>query len=176
MRTVSDIVGSRCWSRFWFGKEDAATDRLEQMTGRLFRAAQYRLTLDAFPDGDDPIICPRPPLRDVVSLDYVATDGTLTSYTGFQQDTDSIPGRVFPAIDDVWPSTREQPAAVTMVFDCGYASAADVPETVKHALKLFCELEYDDLSPAKAARVEARIAALVRGLSVRASALAGVGQ
>jgi len=42
-------------------------------------------------------------------------------------------------------------------------------------MRLFGELEYDDMEPAKATRIEKRIQTLVRGLVIRNSGLKGTG-
>jgi len=152
---------------------EAATDHVERYTGRNFRTATYTLTLDEFPE--DAIVVPRAPLVSVQSISYQNTAGDATAHTGHQLDTNGIPGRIFPPVGGSWPSTDDEPNAVTINYTAGIASADDVPATVKRAILLFCELEYDDPEPAKAARLEKRIQSLVRGLIVRDTATAGGG-
>jgi len=152
---------------------EAATDHVERYTGRQFRTATYTLTLDEFPD--DEIVIPRAPLVSVQSISYLNTAGQSTAHTGHQVDASSIPGRIFPPAGSSWPSTDDEPNAVTINYTAGIASADDVPATVKRAILLFCELEYDDPEPAKAARIEKRIESLVRGLIVRDARTVGGG-
>jgi len=153
----------------------AGCDHVERYTGRLFRTGTYTLTLDEFPDDDAPIVLPRPPFVSVQSFDYINTAGTWTTHTGHQTDIASTPGRLLPASGSSWPTTKDQANAVTIAFTAGIASSDDVPASVKRAILLFCELEYDDVEPPKAARIEKRIEALVRGLIVRDPRTAGGG-
>lgn len=106
----------------------------EHETGRQLVAARLRQTLDAFPGrwwsdsgqpGCDPVIVlERAPVLQVVSIQYVATDGTLTTLDDelYQVDYDSVPARIAPAYGQTWPCTRDQLAAVTVTFVAGHAA------------------------------------------------------
>lgn len=145
---------------------NAACDRVERYTGRMFRNCEMTVQYPAFPAGADPIVIPRGPLVSVDSFTYYDSDNGSQTYTGHQVDTLSVPGLVYPAVDASWPATKARIDAVTLTISCGY-DIDDVPPSVIHAMKLFTELEYDELDPAKADRLERRVQSLVRGLVVR---------
>lgn len=94
--------------------------------------------LDRF---EDEIILPSPPLVSVTTLKYYDTDGvqqTLAS-SYYQLDTLSRPGRVLRAYNQSWPTLQGRPQGVEIVWVAGFGtSAAAVPESIKHALKLMC--------------------------------------
>lgn len=50
-----------------------------------------------------------------------------------------------PAVDVTWPTTQDRINAVTVVYTAGYgASAASVPKTIKHWIKLAVSDLYDN--------------------------------
>jgi hypothetical protein len=120
----------------------AARGTCESFQGRAYVAQTWRVTLDRFPGGGeewtadkefvasaDPnaagtIRVPRPPLISVTSIAYVDTDGDSQTLDAadYTVDTASEPGRIVPAYGEDWPSTREQPGAVTVTFVAGYAT------------------------------------------------------
>ena len=64
------------------------------------------------------------PLISVSSVQYVDTAGdtqTLSSSV-YTVDTDSIPGRLYLAYNQSWPTTRDIPKAATITLRCGYAT------------------------------------------------------
>lgn len=97
------------------------------------------------------IYLPYPPLSSVTSITYTDTDGgsnTLaTSVYGV--DTNSEPGRVYLKYDQSWPATRDlEDAAVRITYVAGYgATAASVPATIKHAIKLLVAWMYEYREP-----------------------------
>lgn len=107
----------------------------EHETGRQLVAARFRQTLDAFPgqrlwiEESGPnckqiILLERTPVLQVVSVQYVAADGTLTTLAADQYlvDLDSQPARIAPAWGKTWPFPRDQIAAVMITFDAGHAA------------------------------------------------------
>lgn len=111
-----------------------ATAAAERYTGRAFATQTWRLTLDRFPCRT--IKLPRPPLQSVTSITYIDEDGaeqTLDSSL-YVVATDSHPGRVAPAYDEVWPATRTTLEAVKITYVAGHTSVDDVPEEAKQAV------------------------------------------
>ena len=82
---------------------------------------------------------PRSPLGSVTSVKYLDTEGseqTLSS-SFYDVDTTSEPGLVTLAYGQNWPAIRDVHHAIEVIFVAGYgATAANVPETVKAAIKL----------------------------------------
>ena len=122
--------------------------------GRQFCSATYDYYLPEFPQLDDAIVLPMPPLSNVTWIKYYDTNGALqtwgsttgsTGSTGYYytikaQDT---PGYVKPAYNKTWPSTRDRPDAVTVRFVAGSTDTDDVPDVVKAAALLKLEHLYD---------------------------------
>ncbi len=100
----------------------AATARVEIYIGSQLVTATWQLTLDAFPAI---IYIPYPPLQSVSSIAYVDEDGatqTLAETTDYVVDTSDFLGRIAPAYNEAWPSTRSEHDAVTITYVAGYAT------------------------------------------------------
>jgi len=140
----------------------AARRMCEGWLRRTFITSTWELTLDGFPGcryyGDDlrslerdavgtryGIQLPNPPLISVTSIKYVAGDGTTQTVdpSRYQVET-GTPGRVVPIAGSSWPTTRRQPGAVTIRFVAGYGDAADVPASIKIAMKLYLTSLYEN--------------------------------
>jgi uncharacterized phiE125 gp8 family phage protein len=118
----------------------AARRYCETYTGRAFITQTLRLTLDCFPANE--ILLPRPPLASVTNIQYTDSDGdtqTVDSST-YVVDAAAVPGRIALAYGEQWPTDAiEQIAAVRINYVAGYGDAADVPQTIKHAMRLLIE-------------------------------------
>lgn len=156
----------------WLRQEETADDTLiaslgaaartlvEQLTGRKLITSSWRMTLDAFPwPGGwqyleapavfpDPhtIRLPKAPLQSVQSVEYYDLGGTLRTLatTVYDVDEDEDPGKVSLAMNQVWPVTRLRPGAVRINFTAGYGAAADVPESLKTAIKIATAWLYEN--------------------------------
>jgi hypothetical protein len=95
---------------------------------------------------------PNPPMSSVTSINYIDTAGvSRTLATSEYQVEAGTPGRVVPAYGKTWPATRRQPGAVTIRFVAGYGLAADVPDTIKIAMKLYITSLYENRGEADVA-------------------------
>lgn len=115
----------------------AAAKTCENFQGRKYMQASKVLKLDAFPEFG--IIRPEwSPLIQVDSIQYVDTDGNAQTVpaSDYDVDTDTEPGRITPAYGKSWPSTRDQVNAISVNYQAGYATADEVPDDIKHAIKL----------------------------------------
>ena len=114
----------------------AATKWGQDHTFRFFMPQPWDLKLDRFPTVE--IKVPQPPLSSVVSILYIDTDGNTATWASsdYQVDTDSEPGRIKPAFNNTWPTTRAQFNAVTVKFIGGYADRATVPDGIKTLVKM----------------------------------------
>jgi uncharacterized phiE125 gp8 family phage protein len=124
-----------------------AREHVEDYTGRSLLTQTWRLTLDRFPScGEIPL--DRPNVATVTSVKYIDPNGveqTLSSTTLYSVDTDAFPGRVLLRYGQVWPSTRCQRNAVTIVFTCGYGDEpVDVPTPILAAMKLLIGTWYEN--------------------------------
>ena len=117
----------------------AATAFCENKTHRQFMTASWTMTLDNFPDV---IYLPRPPTASVTSVKYVDLDGdtqTLVDGTDYSTDFTTVISTIVPYYNTVWPSTRTQKAAVTVIFVAGYGGASSVPPDARKAILLATE-------------------------------------
>lgn len=133
----------------------AATQLAQRKLDRQLCTATIRLTLDGFPcatrHNPYAAIRPlRPPLVSVTSVGYVASDGTTTTMpsSNYIVDNSGEPGRITPRYGDTWPTPRDQPNAVTIVYTAGYGSAAAVPKNIKTWIMAQAAAQYRFREPA----------------------------
>ena len=123
----------------------AAAELAEQATGRALMPQTWDLTLDAFPEAFE---ITRLPAASVTSLKYWDTTGVQqTLGTGLYtlDSTDDFgPAYVVPVYGGVWPDTREQINAVALRYVAGYATAANVPDSIKAWIKLQVGAMYEN--------------------------------
>lgn len=124
----------------------AAREEAENYQHRAYIEQAYIMTYDAFPG--DVIEFPRPPLISVDSVKYYDTDDTENDFgsSNYIVDTNSEIGRL--ALNDgvSWPTVSLRPInALIIGFTAGYGDeAADVPDSVKHAIYLYCTHVYEN--------------------------------
>lgn len=109
----------------------AITEKAEAYTRRALITQTWELVLDCFPLRE--IALPLNPLQSVTSIKYYDANGTLTTLanTEYTVDIDSVPARIIPAYQKVWPVTLNHPGTVIIRFVCGYGTASAVPESIK---------------------------------------------
>lgn len=128
----------------------AAREYVEIQTGRQLLTASYSLTLDHFPHWRVPVSLPMPPLQDVTAITYLDAAGATQTWAAGQYVVDApagprcLEGRFYPALDCDYPDTAARRDAVTVAFDAGYGTAADVPQAIKQALLLLVGHYYEN--------------------------------
>jgi uncharacterized phiE125 gp8 family phage protein len=137
----------------------AARQAVEHAMGRAIMLQTLETTLDEFPSA---IRLDAPPIIDVVSVEYTATDGasTLLSGASYTLDNASEPGWLVPAYGYAWPATQISINAVRVRYRAGYSASTDaataqaaVPAGIKYAILLELGSRYkygatDDAAPA----------------------------
>lgn len=114
----------------------AIREKAEAHTRRALITQTWELVLDEFPCI---ITLPMSPLQSVVSIKYIALDGTEQTLdpATYHVDMDSEPARIVPAYGLSWISGRRQPSAVRVRFICGYGdTAADIPAAIRQWMLL----------------------------------------
>ena len=110
----------------------AATEAAEQIAGRAIMPQIWQLTHDGMPAFFE---LTRPNVLSIVSLTYIDTNGimqTLPSTNYALDDADDIGfAYVVPAWGVSWPATGGQMNSAVLTYQAGYASAAQVPASVK---------------------------------------------
>lgn len=118
----------------------AARDYWEGAQGRALVLQTCDLVLDQWPLGGE-IRLPRAPLRSVVSVTYIDSDGNSNTMAAadYVVDTASEPGRVVLGYSKSWPSETLRPGgAITVRYRAGHAipftaiAATDVVTAAGH--------------------------------------------
>jgi uncharacterized phiE125 gp8 family phage protein len=146
----------------------AAWQHLDGRDGWLGRALvtqEWDLVLDEFPRGTGwvssgawnssgvfgpcPIEVPLPPLQSVTHIKYIDNDGVEQTWAAAKYivDTKSEPGRITPAFDESYPSTRRVMNAVTVRFVAGYGGPAAVPGPIKLAMSALVAHWFENREP-----------------------------
>jgi uncharacterized phiE125 gp8 family phage protein len=119
----------------------------ETITGRQLVTARWKYILDSFPGPSlmgvpagrpftlpgHAILIPKAPVQAIVSIDYLDMNRTPQTMPAANYITDLAcePARITPVFGQIWPIPLPQIAAVSVTFDAGYGSAANVPEGLK---------------------------------------------
>ena len=130
----------------------AARQAAETLTGRQFITARWKQVLDCFPGPSlmgvpagqaftlpgHAILLAKAPVQSVVSINYLdmgSVNQTMSALT-YTVDAASEPARITPVFGQIWPICLPQIGAVSVTFDAGYGTAAQVPEGIKSWIKL----------------------------------------
>lgn len=117
----------------------AATDYVEQYTGKAIVSQTWRLTLDKFSDS---ILLPKNPIQSVSSVKYYDAIGDIQTLSTeyYTADTASDPAWIVLNADQTWPDTFDGVNAVRIEFVAGYTT---VPPPIKHAILMLVAQWYD---------------------------------
>lgn len=125
-----------------------ATRRVESLTNRKLMPQTWKVYYDKWPTGDS-LEIPYPMLRSISSTGVVYKDSngdsTTFSSTAWNSDIVSMPGRLVLDYDADWPSvTLYNNNPISVEFQCGYTTAATVPENFKLAIKMLVGHYYEN--------------------------------
>lgn len=85
------------------------------------------------------------PLVSISSFNYYDENGSQQSYTTYQTDTQSEVTKLVPNVDTTFPSIElGRLNAIDVTFVAGYGAASDVPDDIKHAIKILIAYFYDE--------------------------------
>lgn len=126
------------------GMIEAAVKLAEEFTGRQLMTATWDLYMDRWPCGTEPIYLPRSPIQSVTSITYLDADGVSQTWNSANYRTDlfSEPARINLVYEQEFPSARYISNSIRVRYVAGYASAAAVPQGIKHALQMMVEAMY----------------------------------
>lgn len=116
----------------------AARQVIEEEIGRALMTQTWDYTISSWPESDELIRLPRPPLVSVTSVKYYDSSGveqTLAT-SEYLVDASSPYGRISLAPNKSWPAIQTRMNAVTIRFVAGYGSVAAIPEPIRNAMKL----------------------------------------
>ena len=130
----------------------AARQAAEMLIQRQLVTARWRMVLDSFPGPSlmgvpagqtftlpgHAILIPKSPLQSMVEIRYLDMAGVSQVMPSAHYTVDKAcePARITPVFGQIWPVALPQIGAVSVTFDAGYGSAADVPEGLKSWIKL----------------------------------------
>ena len=115
-----------------------ARESVERYLRRALITQTWKWTQDYFP-ADDCIDLPRPTLLSITDFSYLDQDSVAQTVDAalYTVDTEHFPGRIIRKWNCSWPLAYPQRNAVRVTFTCGYGpTAADVPEVIKHGIKV----------------------------------------
>lgn len=115
----------------------------ENLCERAFITQTIRYTIDDFVNQvpreaavPGLIYLPRPRLIAVTGITYVDSSGTTQTLSSllYQTDADAEPARIAPIYGGLWPTARNQLAAIRITYTAGYGAASAVPEGIKNGI------------------------------------------
>jgi len=113
----------------------AARVKGEAAARRAFITQTLEATFDDWPSSCHAgglLPLPRPPLQSVTSVKYIDSDGVERTWTDFQIDARSEPGRVY--FVSLPGETLFFSGAITVRYVAGWGNAAACPEPIKQAI------------------------------------------
>lgn len=113
----------------------AAEAEAEEYCWRRFLTQTWDQFFDEF---EDPLYLRYPPLSSVTSVGYTDSNGdsqTLATSVYEAGEENGI-GTVRRKYNQTWPDTRSHEDVITVRFVCGYGDSEDVPERIKHAIRV----------------------------------------
>lgn len=113
----------------------AARAQAETITHRVLVTSTWDFRLNAFPESNEAIEIPLPPLQSVTSITYLDAGGDTQTVDAadYVVDTASEPGMVYLAPGKAWPGTQDIRNAVTLRFVAGYPITSVAASTISAA-------------------------------------------
>lgn len=121
----------------------AASEWCEEYQNRVYVQREVIDYFDAFPI----VIRPsKSPLISVDTVKYYDIDGVLQTLAAATYDVGTYkePGRIALAYNQSWPSIRAMINAVVVTYQAGWVARANIPEEIKHAVKLMIGHLYEN--------------------------------
>jgi uncharacterized phiE125 gp8 family phage protein len=124
---------------------------VEDTTGLQIVTGTWKMYLDRF--SCSPVELPKSPLVSVSAVKYMDPDGVQQTVDSsiYTVDTDSMPGRVYLAYGQSWPSIQCIRKAVEFDFSAGYGNPTDAPEGLQHAILMLVAHWYENRENASVA-------------------------
>lgn len=132
----------------------AAREYVEDRFDTTLLTTTWQARYDCFPLWQ--LVLPRMPMLDAtVTITYRNEGGTMVTMTSadsaFQVDHRTVPGRVYPLYNGVWPAVRGDENSVMVQWSAGYGDGADaLPQTIKHLCLLLVANWYASREPVTA--------------------------
>lgn len=123
----------------------AARELCEALQGRKYITQTWEKYLTEWPSKDYIELVPG--LQTVDFVKYYDFDGAEYTFeqSKYEVDNLSLIGKIVLKQNENWPTiTLRSVNGICIRFKCGYGSAADVPETIKNAMKMLIAHWYEN--------------------------------
>lgn len=147
-----------------------AREYAEAQTGRQFLTATWKLTLDRFPRCSQPMALPLPPLQSVTWVKYLDAAGVQQTWSSGDYVVDKpqgprcLEGRVYPALNKIYPDTAYREDAVEVQYVAGYGDQSKVPTALKQAMLLLIGHWYEQREAVVVGQIPATVPLTVDAL------------
>jgi uncharacterized phiE125 gp8 family phage protein len=115
----------------------AAREQAESYCELIIPAQQFKYDLDCFPAS---ISLPNAPVISVDSVSYIDTLGTSQTLNEYYLAKTPVSANIETAYSKSFPETQSGRDKVSITFTAGFV---DIPETIKHAMKLIIGSLYE---------------------------------
>lgn len=115
----------------------AAREQAEAYCETVIPSQLFRLTLDCFPSS---ISIQKVPLISVESISYTDTAGDAQALAQYYIQRSTVSADIKPLYGESFPGTEDGRDKVVIEFTAGYD---EMPETIKHAIKLIAGSLYE---------------------------------
>lgn len=115
----------------------AAREWVENATGRALMTQNWRMTLDAWPEGDAVALI-RPPVQAVTAVRTFGANGAAAVWAGtnYAMSFGAEPQRLL-RLASAWPAPGRAQSGIEIDVTCGYgALTSDVPAALRQAVLL----------------------------------------
>lgn len=122
-----------------------ARDVTEGATGQILAPSTWRGVCEKWPSCGRISITPSP-INSVTSLKYYPDGGgalVTVSSADYTVSTDVYPAVITFGEDFTRPDIADRPDAIQINFTAGYSTIANVPPSIKHALRILVRHYYD---------------------------------
>ena len=147
------LVEAKAHLRVDFSDEDDYIDTLivsarrycEAYCNRVFITQTWRQNLSEWVN---PIQLKVNPVISVTSLKYYDTDEAQQTITdnanNYQKDLNSDVAKIYEGLVNTFPAIGSTINPIEIITVCGYGAASDVPDDIKHAIKLMVSWMYEN--------------------------------
>lgn len=138
LRITTDDEDQRIYSLV-----EAATEFVEQSTGRTFASKTKVMSLPKF---EDKIYIPSYPSQAVARVQYYDSANSLTTLATSEWDSylENEATVLTTAPDKTWPDVYDRPDAVRLLWFAGYDSTDDIPAVARQAILMLAREWYDN--------------------------------
>ncbi len=127
----------------------AAREQWEADTGCVCLQSTWAVKLDNWWSSDDGLQLSHRPVQSISSISYLDTAGASQTWSSsnYTLDLYRVSPTVWYAYNVTTPSLYSVPSNVTVTYVAGYATAAEVPASWKHAIKLLAGHWFSNRDP-----------------------------